>query len=249
MGLNGRMARFAGYAPQVADPEDPARVLAMPLVLRIEKSDPPDRTALLEAVARATVLACLDPRAEPDGEWAEAFDRWCAGRIRKIARRARGAQWRAAQEVPGVTVDCAGAQARAFVPGPVGDTDRRLTRLQIEGTDVEGDLPSTPAEGLCLWVAPNLPMTVGKLAAQVSHASMLGAPLVPADQVEEWYRSGCPLTVRQAGAQRWATLLDDERAGRAVAVRDAGYTEVAPGSCTVIAEFRPPEDGDQSALG
>lgn len=213
----------------------------MPLVLRIEKNAPPVRESLLEAVARATVLACLDPRAEPGGPWAPAFDAWCAGRIRKVARRARGAHWAAVQELDGVTVDCDGAQARAFVPGPVGETDRRLTRLQIEGTDVDGDLRSTePPGGLCLWVAPGLPMTVGKLAAQVSHASMLGAPLLPADAVGDWYERGCPLAVRQADPARWMRLLDDAAAGAAVAVRDAGYTEVAPGSCTVIASWRPP---------
>lgn len=214
----------------------------MPLVLRIEKSEPPEREALLTAVARATVLACLDPRAAPGGPWAAAFDDWCAGRIRKVARRARGGHWAAVTELDGVTVECDGAQARALVPGPVGQADRRLTRLQIEGTDVDGALRSTaPAEGLCLWVAPELPMTVGKLAAQVSHASMLGAPLLPAESVGQWYQDGCPLSVRQADPVRWTRLLDDAAVGTAVAVRDAGYTEVAPGSCTAIASWRPSE--------
>ncbi|GAA3957340.1 peptidyl-tRNA hydrolase [Gordonia caeni] len=244
MALFQNIARCTSYSPRVADPDDPAQVLAMPLVLRIEKNDPPDREALLEAVARAAVLTCLDPRAEPGGPWAPALDAWCAGRIRKVARRARGAHWAAVQELDGVTVDCGGAQARAFVPGPVGQADRRLTRLQIGGTDVEGDLRTAePPGGLCLWGAPGLPMTVGKLAAQVSHASMLGAPLLPAETVEEWYASGCPLAVRQAEPARWTRLLDDAAAGSAVAVRDAGYTEVAPGSCTVIASWRPPEPG------
>ncbi|MFT3661616.1 MAG: peptidyl-tRNA hydrolase [Gordonia sp. (in: high G+C Gram-positive bacteria)] len=237
MGLDSNLDRFARYRPTSPDPDDPGRVLAMPLVLRIEKTAPPAKGPLLEAAARATVLACLDPRAAPGGEWAEAFDAWCAGRIRKIARRARGAQWRAVEELPGVTVECAGAQARAFVPGPVGAVDRRLTRLQIGGTEVAGELADDEPGGLVLWVAPQPPMTVGKLAAQVSHASMLGAPLIPSDRLEPWYADGCPLSVRRADASRWAALLAEEAAGRAVAVRDAGYTEVAPGSCTVIASF------------
>lgn len=239
MPIADNLARFARYTPGGDDPADPAQVLAMPLVLHIPKTDPPTREGLLEAAARATVLACLDPRAEPGGEWADAFDAWCAGRIRKIARRARGAQWAVLEKLPGVTVDVGGASARAFVPGPVGRTDPLLRRLQIEGTDVAGPLPPEPPApgdgGLCLWVAPDLPMTVGKLAAQVSHASMLGAELVAGD-TQTWYDAGCPLVVRQAEAARWKRLLADAAAGEAAAVRDAGYTEVAPGSCTVIAQ-------------
>ncbi|MFT3715763.1 MAG: peptidyl-tRNA hydrolase [Gordonia sp. (in: high G+C Gram-positive bacteria)] len=236
MALSKNLSRLSGYRPAASDPDDPALVLAMPLVLRIEKTQVPDRQSLLTAAARATVLACLDPRADTGGEWASAFDVWCDGRIRKIARRARGAAWQTAQEVPGVTVDVGGAQARAFVPAPVGAVDRRIAKLQIEGTDVPGDLERQPPEGgMCLWVAPDLPMTVGKLAAQVSHASMLGAGLLTVQEVAGWYDAGCPLVIRQADPARWHDLLAAEAAGTAVAVRDAGYTEVAPGSCTVIA--------------
>ncbi len=228
--------RLTRYAPAAADSADPAAVLAMPLVLRIEKTSPPGRADLLEAAARAAVLACLDPRAQPGGPWAAAFDAWCAGRIRKIARRARGGAWTAVQELPGVTVDAGGAQARAFVPGPVGALDRRLAKLQIGGTEVDGDLPGEPPDepGLVLWTAPALPMTVGKAAAQVAHASMLGARLIPPGRRADWFAAGCPLRVRQATPARWAQLGADPHTA---AVRDAGYTEVAPGSCTVIAEF------------
>ena len=237
--LSQNLERLIDYTGGVPDPADPAAVIAMPIVLRIEKADPPERAALLTAAARATVLACLDPRAEPGGEWGDAFDRWCAGRIRKVARRARASHWVAVQDVPGVTVDVDGAEARAFVPVPVGETDRRISRLQIGGTDVDGELStSEPEAGICLWVAPDLPMTVGKLSAQVSHASMLGAGLLTAGQAQRWYDDACPLEIRQADTDRWNRLLAAETRGEAVAVRDAGYTEVAPGSCTVIASWR-----------
>ncbi|MFC0314226.1 aminoacyl-tRNA hydrolase [Gordonia phosphorivorans] len=246
MALSQNFARLAHYSPRGVDPDDPGQVLAMPLVLRIEKSTPPDRAALLEAAAQASIAACLDPRAEPGGEWAEAFDAWCAGRIRKIARRARGASWAAVQELPGVTAQVGAAQARALVPGPVGRADRRVTKLQIEGTDIAGELPSAPrADGrgarLRLWTAPDLAMTVGKLAAQVGHAAMLGAELVPPDAAPRWAEDGCPVQVCQADRRRWAQLLAAAEHGRAAVVRDAGYTEIAPGSVTVIAEALPAE--------
>ncbi|WP_260681697.1 aminoacyl-tRNA hydrolase [Gordonia rubripertincta] len=229
--------RLVGYVGGGGDPEDPADVLAMAMVLRIEKSDPPDRTDLLTAAARAVALLCLDDRAAGDGPWAKAMDDWCNARIRKIARRARGAQWAAAQEVWGVTATEGGAEARAFVPGRVGDLDRRVKKLQIGGTEVDGELPmEKPDHGVVLWTNPGLDMTVGKLAAQVGHASMLAAKLLTAEETIRWRLDECPLAVREAAPEQWRDLLDADAAGSAIAVRDAGFTEIAPGSVTVIAE-------------
>ena len=69
---------------------------------------------------------------------------WVDGRIRKIARRARGAHWAAVQELPGVTVTVGGAQARALLPGPVDDVPKVVARLQIGGTDLPDDDPGPP---------------------------------------------------------------------------------------------------------
>ncbi|HSU08395.1 MAG TPA: peptidyl-tRNA hydrolase, partial [Pseudonocardia sp.] len=90
-------------------PEPDGVVRAMPIVLRLERT-PARRTPVLEAAARAALAVCLDPRAEPDGEWHEAVATWVDARIRKIARRARGAHWEAVQDLPGVTVTVGDAQ-------------------------------------------------------------------------------------------------------------------------------------------
>lgn len=232
------LARGYGDRP---DPDDPASVLAMPIVLHIPKTDPPARSALLEAAAIATVALCLDPRVGPgpDGEpgpWQDAFRTWNDARIRKVSRRARGAQWRAVQEIDGVTVDHTGAQARALVPGPVGALDPRVSRLQIGGTDVPPDDPPPPPAGVpVLWVNAALDMTVGKSAAQVGHASMLFAGALPLDSARAWAAAGYPCAVRDADPTRWRELLAHVEDGSVVAVRDAGFTEVAPGSVTVVA--------------
>lgn len=208
----------------------------MPLVLHIPKIDPPRRSSLLEAAASATVALCLDERVGPGGDWEQQFLSWTGARIRKVARRARGAQWAAALEVPGVSAEVGGAQARAFVPGRVGDLDPRLKRLQIGGTDLEHDDPGPPREGVpVLWIDPALEMTVGKAAAQVGHASMLLAGAMTTEQCVRWAENDFACSVRDADEDRWRRakkLVDD---GLAVAVRDAGFTEVAPGSMTVIA--------------
>ena len=183
---------------------------------------------MLEAAARAALAVCLDPRAEPDGEWHEAVATWVDARIRKIARRARGAHWEAVQDLPGVTVTVGDAQARALLPGPVDDVPKVVSRLQIGGTDLPDDDPGPPPPGVpVIWVNGVLGMTVGKAAAQVGHASMLDAAARGLDAVP-------PYAVRTADPAQWARLCEAAERGAAVAVRDAGFTEVAPGTITTI---------------
>lgn len=233
--------RLVTYVGGGDDPADPADVLAMQMVVRIEKAEPPSRSDLLVAAARAVALLCLDERAGVDGPWSGPMDEWCNARIRKIARRARGAHWQAAQEVWGVTATQGTAQARALVPGRVGDVDPRIKRLQIGGTDVEGELasspsPSSPSGALTLWINPTLEMTVGKTAAQVGHGAMIGVRLLSVEDARTWYDADCPIEVCEPTPARWQELLAAEATGATVAVRDAGFTEIAPGSVTVIAQ-------------
>ena len=219
-------ARYTG--PRVEIPPEPDGIVrAMPVILRLGRP-PAARTPVLEAAARAALAVCLDPRAAEGGEWHDAVTTWIGSRIRKIARRARGAHWAAVQELPGVTVDVDGAQARALLPGPVDDVPKVVGRLQIGGTDLPDDEPGPPGAGVpVIWVNGALGMTVGKAAAQVGHASMLDAAARGLDVVP-------PYAVRSAPPARWAELCRAAERREAVAVRDAGFTEVAPGTITAI---------------
>lgn len=210
-----------------------SEVRAMPMVLRIERVSPPGRTALLEAAAASAVAVCLDPRAEVGGEWHEAVRAWVAGRIRKVSRRARGAQWEAVQELPGVTITVDGASVRSLLPVLVSETPREVAKLQISGSDLPVDSPGpVPAGARVLYVNPRVEMSAGKLAAQVGHASMLLAPHLSAAELKAWESLDYRCAVRTPSVAEWDSLVGRDDV---VAVRDAGFTEVEPGTTTVLA--------------
>ncbi|MEJ6549122.1 aminoacyl-tRNA hydrolase [Corynebacterium sp. USCH3] len=235
------------------NPADPMSVQAMPLVLHIPRDPRPLRRDVLEAAAVACASVCLDDRAgaelpgpdgsaDPDsGAFAAALVRWYGARIRKIARRARNSRWTDVQSLPGATAAVGTAQVRAFPPCPVVETPPAINRLQIEGTDLP--LPGD-AEGVAdgddhpvVYVDASLGMSVGKAAAQAAHGSMLLAASMDRERARQWRDAGFPLHVCEVGAPRFADLravVGQRRRGAAV-VQDAGYTEVAPGSVTVVA--------------
>jgi peptidyl-tRNA hydrolase len=266
MPLAARYASWLGPPTELAGDvpdEDPAAVRAMPLILRIERNAVPSRTALLEAAASAAVALCLDERSRPGGPWHPEVAPWVGGRIRKVSRRARGAHWVAVTDLPGVTVERAGAEVRALLPWLVADTPRAVTRLQVGGTDVPSDDPGPPPEGYpVLWLPPEPVMTVGKAAAQVGHATMLLAALLavqgPLAALDFWAADGYRCAVRTASPKKWTALAAGERPDLAwrqrgvLAVRDAGFTEVPPGTVTVAAHWPPsaapclPRHGDIS---
>ncbi|GLY66832.1 peptidyl-tRNA hydrolase [Amycolatopsis taiwanensis] len=244
--LAARYAYWLGLpAEDTALPEaSPEEIRAMPIVMRLEKAEPPGRTPLLEAAATAAVALCLDERARPGGEWHDAVHAWVSGHIRKVARRARGAHWQAAQEFPGVTVTVDGAQARALVPGRVVEVPKEIARLQISGSDLPSDDPGpAPEDRPLLLLNPEVQMTVGKAAAQVGHGTMILAALLGPEQLAAWAEMGYACAVRTPTIDEWKQLHPgDDPAGawhsrRVIAVRDAGFTEVDPGTVTVLARW------------
>ncbi|MFB4316677.1 hypothetical protein [Actinomadura sp. 21ATH] len=207
---------------------------AMQLVARAEKAAPPAHSAVCAAAATAVVRLLTDPRAtDPDGEWFPFVSRWEAGRIRKVTRRARGVRWPEVQELPGVTVEQDGAQVRAFVPGPVTEVPPELAKLQVAGLDLadvpEDAVPEPPKPPYAaIALNPDVPMTTGKAAAQSGHAAQLLLRQAGAAEVAAWTEGG--LRVHIARGIPWRRCV-----GRAtVAVRDAGFTEVPPGTMTAI---------------
>ncbi|CAM5229567.1 peptidyl-tRNA hydrolase [Streptomyces griseomycini] len=226
----------AADSPFRPDPgaRDEAPQFVLPLVVRIERAAPPPRTDALETAARAVLVMLADERSVGEGEWARAVRDWQDARIRKVVRRARGAEWRRAEALPGITVTGKSAEVRVFPPVPLDGWPKDLARLQVSGTDLDDPETPPPADPAApvLWLNPDLDMSAGKAMAQAGHGAQLAWWELPDEDRTAWHAAGFPLTVRTADPSRWGDLVT----GGLPTVRDAGFTEIAPGSCTVVAD-------------
>jgi peptidyl-tRNA hydrolase len=109
-----------------------------------------------------------------------------------------------------------------------------LERLQAMSTELEPPPSSPPAAGAdpakaTYVLNPAAPMSSGKAVAQIAHAAVM---LADALQDGAWEAAGCPARVLAPGADAFAAAA---AAASGVAVVDAGLTEVAPGTVTVVA--------------
>ncbi|MFD6533517.1 aminoacyl-tRNA hydrolase [Streptomyces sp. NPDC060184] len=215
-------------------PRDEAPQFVLPLVVHIEKTDPPARTDALRTAARAVLTILADDRALGEGEWAQAMRDWQDARIRKVVRRARGAEWRKACTLPGITVTGDAAEVRVYPPVPLDGWPKELAKLQVSGTDLDDPEPPAAPDttGPVLWLNPELGMSAGKTMAQVGHGAQLAWWELTDTERKAWQEAGFPLSVATPDADTWRRLTVS---GLPV-VRDAGFTEIAPGSCTVIAD-------------
>jgi hypothetical protein len=219
------------------DPEGEAP-WAMQLVARIERVDPPSRSAVCEAVAVAVARLLADDRVAPGGEWAPPVDRWVAGRIRKHFRRARGVAWTRVQSLPGVTAAVSGAEARALVPGPTDAVPREVDKLQLSGRELEDPsvrraVDPEPDGPVVVSVSPEPPLPLGKAAAAAGHAGQLVMSAMTPERLTVWAALGFAVVVEHPDPSRWRQL----RAIAPVEVIDAGFTVVEPGTCTALGRW------------
>jgi hypothetical protein len=194
---------------------DPLRMF---LVLRRGAIETLERAAVLGGSA---AVACV--RAFPiDPEWRE--------RPGKVCLRARNpAQWEAVLEEPhALAGDPDGESVVALPPRRRSERGPVLERLQAMSTDL-GPAPTElegTHDGVTYALNPELEMSSGKVVAQVAHAAVIAAAELPA-----WAEAGAP--GRLVAPREFAALA--AREDLAARVVDAGLTEVAPGTVTVLA--------------
>ena len=201
-------------------PGDPLR---MYLVLR--------RGAIAELarageLAGAAAVACV--RAFADDESMAAWRE----RPGKVCLRARNqAQWEQVLEEPhALAGDRDGEAVAALPPRRRSQRGPLLERLQAMSTALDPP-PAEAAEiegAVTYLLNPALEMSSGKTIAQVAHAAVMAA-----DGLPDWVHAGCPGQVVVPSPPEFARAC--EREDLAARVVDAGLTEVAPGTITVLA--------------
>lgn len=207
---------------------------ALQVVVRVERDPAPQHTAVLTATASAVALALAAFTAdEAEVDVRERTERWRSGPIRKVVRRARGAGWTRQLAVPGVFVhEAHEVTVAVHVPGPVDEVPPEVGRLQVGGLTLDDtetwELAGPPVR---LILNPGVEMTTGKAAAQVGHAAQLVLESLTPAAADTWLAAGAPLQVGTALATDWGRLVDTAP----VVVADGGFTEVAPGTITVVA--------------
>jgi peptidyl-tRNA hydrolase len=196
-------------------------------------------------VVRRGAVASLARAAELGGAAAVACTRAFAGeptmaewrpRPGKVCLRARSvAQW---QEVLGEPHAIAGdPEGEAVVALPPRRRSARgplLERLQAMSTALEpaprrAACDDTRVALTCL-LGPGLQMSSGKTVAQVAHAAVMAADT---GTLEDWIAAGAPMRVLAPDEAGFAAAAGSR--DRVACVQDAGLTEVAPGTITVVA--------------
>lgn len=195
----------------------------MPLVqpIAVNKSGSHEETII--AVGLAATL-CWEKNIDND-IWGE----WFKGPFTKSVRRGTGGQMNICQDFDGAYTYMSG-RAIAIAMPPMDDEPRfpsPLNRMQVSGLDLtRNGWHQSPREGqLAFVINRSLNMSTGKTAAQMAHAMMAYSRQFGFDWTSDYCVHDNPEFFEYC---RYSNDI-------IVQINDAGKTEIAPGSCTVIA--------------
>ena len=183
-------------------------------------------------LAGAATVACLR-RFETQLEYADAIADW-RERPGKVCLRARSAaQWEQVLAEPHALAGEVDGEAVIALPprlrsqrGPLLERLQAMSSALAPAPEEAPELPGTVTYAL----NPTAVMSSGKTLAQIAHAAVMAADT---GELEDWVAAGCPGRVIAPGAARFAALA--ARGACVARVVDAGLTEVAPGTVTVLA--------------
>ena len=208
---------------------DEAEPYSLPLVLRVEKTgDLPTHEEALLAVIHGIAELFDKDRTLGDPIW-NNLELWMQGRIRKVARRARGAAWEKVKDSESVYVKVGNAELCILPPHKLAEVPAVIKSLQVSGLDLPRGATFNNSEAkLLVAVNPDVQMTTGKSMAQVGHAAQLAILNSSASTLEEWKADSF-----SAGFTPWGSFSE-----WTAEVQDAGFTEIAPGTFTTRSILR-----------
>lgn len=205
----------------------------MPWAMQIVVEDTKDFTALqLSSALAKAVLHYLD---EHDSD---AVARWMEGRFRKLLRRAKNSAWAKVQVEEGQSYSFDGVNIFIATPAPVDAVPVSIKKAQVSGftvKDAEGPAFDLDTSGSYANVYLNgaLSMTAPKAAVAAAHAAQIMAGTLADQDYARWKEAGFPLSVFEI-----SEIIDDFSDSQRIAVvRDAGLTEVLPGSITATCNW------------
>lgn len=185
-----------------------------------------------ENVVTGVALACYisygmrnNPQA-PVYDW----DKWLAGPFTKSVRRADEKLWKKIKAEHSCVSASIGTGEDASLVMAFGPMEtpfpKPIQRCQVTGTEMPRRGWDTLAiNGFFLAINPDVVMSTGKTAAQVAHAYLGYAIAFP----------DAEFSIRITNDPEVFNTLKNENIDNKIMIKDAGFTEIEPGTLTVIA--------------
>jgi peptidyl-tRNA hydrolase len=202
----------------------------MYIIVHKSKASQESRRDLLASAARAVW--------QIEEDWAdnfkEAFTQWYNHSYRKVALRAKDKEWNQIKDSLDHSLDK--DMVLALIPRRKSSQGKLLKKLQTQ-IPVSNLQPTINAHALASLSALHfiLPATstisIGKEIAQIGHAALMAKSNSSIEAIQEWEKQDRPICIHAAYTQKWKQL---QEAAHALTVQDAGLTELAPQSETII---------------
>lgn len=215
--------------------------LVQPIVLLVDKTNPAGHVDAITAAAIASV--CAYRNALDAGTDAAAWKTWLSGRFTKSVRRADAKTfWKLAVD-PELTANGAAriglAKAIAYAPTTYEDLPKKLSRLQVSGTDLP-ELPASAARPRrgdpIILLNGDLGMSTGKAAAQAAHALFAWQLNRGSTDPDVAFQQLLNARALIASGQEFQGL---KVLAAGPLIVDAGLTEIAPNTATAFVMERP----------
>lgn len=216
--------------PIISAHEDPEG--ESPWALQCVVKDTKDFTHRQLAHALAVAVVSYLDTVEKDTERSKAVERWMAGRIRKLLRRAKNAGWEAVQAEDGETYEVDGVTIRVFTPTAMDSIPKSISKCQVAHLTSLDDSSSTYGSlSPCLKIYTNrsLNMSAAKAAVAAAHVAHIMSIRLTDEDYFLWKESGFALSVSSLGE-----VSDFIDSVADVSIHDGGLTEVEPGSITAV---------------